>query len=279
MRKELIGLLWLVVLSSCGGKNAKVDPFAAMVQWPDTAVQEVDTLPVRNVLTPLEADELFDDFIFNYALDEKLQRQRTRFPLSYRHGDTLKTIEEKDWKHDYLFARQNYYTLLFDREEDMELVGDTTLQKVQVEWISLTEPLMKKYCFEREKGMWMLVAIEMSPLEKRAQGDFLSFYAHFSADSLFQERHILFPLQFITIDPDDEFSVLETTLGVNQWYAFRPQMPVGQLSNICYGQRNDVLSPSKILKVNGISNGYSNIFYFRKSGGEWRLYKYEDTSI
>ena len=279
MRKELIGLLSLAILSSCGGKNAKVDPFTVMAQLPDTAIQGSDTLISRDVLTPLEADELFDDFIFNYALDEKLQKQRTHFPLPYHSGDTLKTIEEKDWTHDYLFARQNYYTLLFDREEDMELVGDTALNEVQVEWISLTEPLRKKYCFERKKGMWMLVSIEILPMKKRMKNDFLSFYTHFSTDSLYQERHISFPLRFITIDPDDEFSVLETTLELNQWYAFRPQMPIGKLSNICYGQRNDELSTSKILKVNGISNGYSNIFYFRKSGGEWRLYKYEDTSI
>lgn len=279
MKKELIGLFGLVILLSCSGRNAKEDPFTVMAQLPDSISQEVGTLPLKEVLTPLEADELFDDFIFNYALDEKLQRQRTRFPLPYRCRDTLRTIEEKDWKHDYLFAKQNYYTLLFDREEDMEMVGDTTLHAVQVEWISLTEPLKKKYYFERDKGMWMLVSIEMLPMKERVKNDFLSFYTHFSVDSLFQARHILFPLHFITIDPDDEFSVLETTLEANQWYAFRPQMPTGMLSNICYGQRNDELSTAKILKVNGISNGYSNIFYFRKLGGEWKLYKYEDTSI
>ena len=41
-------------------------------------------------------------------------------------------------------------------------------------------------------------------------------------------------------------------------------MPTDRLSNINYGQKNEDLSDTKILKVNGIGNGYSNIFYFRK---------------
>ena len=44
-------------------------------------------------------------------------------------------------------------------------------------------------------------------------------------------------------------------------------------------QKNEDLSDTKILKVNGIGNGYSNIFYFRKRSKGWELYKYEDTSI
>lgn len=278
MKRVLIELLAVVVLSSCGGKKMR-DPFAVMAQLPEPDVPVADSLFAKEVLKPLEADELFDDFIFNYALDKTLQKQRTRFPLPYLDGDTVKTIEEKEWKHDYLFATQNYYTLLFDRESDMELVGDTTLHAVQVEWISLVEPLRKKYYFEKEKGMWMLVSIELSPVDKAGRGDFISFYARFATDSLFQGQHIQTPLQFITIDPDDEFSVLETTLGINQWYAFRPPMPTDKLTNICYGQSNKDASNLKILKVNGIGNGYSNSLYFRKRAGEWQLYKYEDTSI
>ena len=139
--------------------------------------------------------------------------------------------------------------------------------------------MVKKYYFQRIKGMWMLEAINLRRIEKGENEDFVDFYTRFATDSLYQSRHISDPLQFITIDPDDEFAILETTLDVNQWYAFRPLMPVDRLSNINYGQKNEDRSTSKILKVNGIGNGYSNIFYFRKRGGEWEMYKYEDTSI
>ena len=56
--------------------------------------------------------------LFNYASDDALQRQRTVFPLPYYNRDTPSKIEEEFWKHDYLFTKQNYYTLLFDKEED-----------------------------------------------------------------------------------------------------------------------------------------------------------------
>ena len=87
------------------------------------------------------------------------------------------------------------------------------------------------------------------------------------------------PLAFVTSDPDDDFSILETSLDLNQWFAFKPALPTDRLSNINYGQRNDDNSPTKILALKGIGNGFSNILYFRRKAGEWQLYKFEDTSI
>lgn len=98
-------------------------------------------------------------------------------------------------------------------------------------------------------------------------------------DSLFQSQRVREPLAFVTSDPDDDFSILETTLDLNQWFAFKPVLPVDRLSNINYGQRNDDDSPTKILALKGIGNGFSNILYFRRKAGEWELYKFEDTSI
>lgn len=282
MKKIVLGFFLLAFLISCGNKKTKIDPFATLTEMVDSAGRKVDTLQQKEVKEepkPIEADELFDDFVFNYASDEALQKQRTLFPLPYYNGDTPSKIEEKFWKHDYLFTKQSYYTLLFDKEDDMDIIGDTTLKSVQVEWIYLKTRMMKKYYFERRKGMWKLEAINLRHIEEGENEDFVSFYARFATDSVYQSCHISDPLQFVTIDPDDEFSILETTLDMNQWYAFRPVLPADKLSNINYGQKNEDLSNTKILKVNGIGNGYSNIFYFRKRGGEWELYKYEDTSI
>lgn len=282
MRKLLLGFFLLAFLISCGNRKTKIDPFATLTDMVDSASnRKADTLhqEAKEEPKPMEADELFDDFIFNYASDVALQKQRTLFPLPYYNGDTPSKIEEKFWKHDYLFTNQNYYTLLFDRDDDMDMVGDTTLKSVQVEWIYPSNRMVKRYYFERRKGMWKLEAINLRRIETGENEDFVSFYARFATDSVYQSRHISDPLQFITIDPDDEFSILETTLDLNQWYAFRPVLPADKLSNINYGQRNEDNSITKILKVNGIGNGYSNLFYFRKRGGEWELYKYEDTSI
>lgn len=96
---------------------------------------------------------------------------------------------------------------------------------------------------------------------------------------VFSESACAGAVGFVTSDPDDDFSILETTLDLNQWFAFKPVLPVDRLSNINYGQRNDDDSPTKILALKGIGNGFSNILYFRRKAGEWELYKFEDTSI
>ena len=97
--------------------------------------------------------------------------------------------------------------------------------------------MVKKYYFERTKGVWMLEAINLRQIEQGENEDFVAFYLRFVTDSVYQSRHIREPLEYITIDPDDEFSILETTLDLNQWYAFRPVLPVDKLSNINYGQK------------------------------------------
>lgn len=56
--------------------------------------------------------------------------------------------------------------MLFDDEDDLELVGDTALTSVQVEWILLKNRMVKKYYFERTKGVWMLEAINLRQIEQ-----------------------------------------------------------------------------------------------------------------
>lgn len=282
MRKLIAGVVVLAVFTSCGNKKANIAPFAAITSEVDSIRYGVDStqqVKLPEEPRPIEADESFDDFIYNFASDDALQRQRVRFPLSYYNGNDKITIEKKDWKHDNLFSKQSYYTLLFDREEDMDLVGDTTLTSVQVEWIYVDTRMMKKYYFERVKGAWILEAINMRPVERNENEDFIEFFSRFATDSIFQSQRVRQPLMFVTTDPDDDFSILETTLGLNQWLAFKPALPVKHLSNINYGQRNEEKSSTKILALKGIGNGFSNILYFQKRGGRWELYKFEDTSI
>ncbi len=274
-------LLFLICFS-CSDRGARRNGHA-VAGGDDSLFLAADTLQAYGVTEadtmPALADELFDDFIFNYASNARLQRRRTVFPLPYYKEDEPIKIEEEEWTHDSLFVQQTYYTLLFDNEDDMDLVGDTTLKSVQVEWLFLDTRTVKRYYFERKQGMWMLEAINLRRMEESGEQDFLAFYAHFAQDSLYQSRHICDPLPFVTIDPDDEFSILETTLDVNQWFAFRPLLPTDKLSNINYGQQNADGSRTKILKINGIGNGYSVVLYFRKRGDEWMLYRYEDTSV
>lgn len=114
----------------------------------------------------------------------------------------------------------------------------------------------EKILFERIKGAWILEAINLRPIEQSDNENFVEFFGHFATDSLFQSQRVREPLAFVTSDPDDDFSILETTLDLNQWFAFKPVLPVDRLSNINYGQRNDDDSPTKILALKGIGNGF-----------------------
>lgn len=283
MKKLIAGIVVLSFLSSCGNKKAHIDPFASLTNEVDSIIHQRGDSTLKKELSeepiPIEADESFDDFIYTFASDDALQRQRIMFPLSYYNGDEVSKIEERFWKHDDLFTKQSYYTLLFDREEDMDLVGNTELKSVQIEWIYIKTRMMKKYFFERIKGAWMLKTVDLRPIERNENEDFVDFFSRFATDSVFQCQRIHEPLAFVTTDPDDDFSILETTLDLNQWLAFKPTLPVDRLSNINYGQKNDDRSPTKILALKGIGNGFSNILYFQRKDGQWELCKFEDTSI
>ena len=150
MKKLIAGVILLGMLSSCGNKKAKIDPFASITKEVDSIRYKTDSVHQEELPEdpqPIQADESFDDFIYNFASDDVLQRQRVKFPLPYYNGDKKSNIEERNWKHDDLFTKQHYYTLLFDREEDMDLVGDTSLTSVQVEWMFVKTRMVKRYYF------------------------------------------------------------------------------------------------------------------------------------
>ena len=219
----------LALMASCGGGKKKVDPFAALTEQIDSmkvlpdSIQ--DTIVVEEQI-PASADESFADFFYNFASDAKFQRSRVLFPFSLYKGKQVNRIQKKDWKHDPLFSREQAYTVLFDKEEDMEMEKDTSMHSVQVDWIFLTEKKIKRYYFERKKDFWFLEAINVEKMAEEHDGkeDFYTFYERFSRDSLFQQERLHEPLYFVTADPEDEFQILETTLEPGQWFAFRPPM-------------------------------------------------------
>lgn len=233
----------------------------------------------RNLIDNKEKiDDYFDDFIFNFAQIPDLQLQRIAFPLPYQEKENLRNIEKEAWVHDNLFVDDGYYTIMLDKEEDFELPGDTTLSTVQVEWIYPKEKEVKKYRFEKTAGKWMLTGIELNPFGEINSNSFLLFFQRFASDSIFQLAHIDKPLIFVTTDPDDDFSEIETTIDDKQWKAFRPELFQDRFTNLIYGQPSDKESYTKIVQVKGIGNGFVNNLFFRCKNNKWRLYKYEDTS-
>lgn len=80
----------LTILGSCGNKKTNIDPFASITQEVDSIRHKADSIHQEELPEepkPTEADESFDDFIYNFASDDALQRQRVKFPLPYYKGD------------------------------------------------------------------------------------------------------------------------------------------------------------------------------------------------
>ena len=282
MNKVVIGIVSFLLITSCSDKKVKDD--SLITSSVDLIIVEGDSLLLESeILEPMRDDvnESFEDFIYNFTSDKSLQVERINFPLGYYNNGVIADIEQSNWAHDDLVTADDYYTLLFDKEDDFDLIGNTSLNAVKVEWIYLQELMIKKYFFIKDRGEWRLDSLDYRPIVAKEREGFIDFLAEFSSDSTFQASRVAKPLVFVTADPDDDFSIIETSLDLNQWFAFKPKFPLDKKSNINYGQRSLSNSNKKILSLKGISNGFSNILYFKRKSRDsgWLLYKFEDVSI
>lgn len=234
----------------------------------------VDTLEQIIAETPMPkaADELFDDFIFNFSANKKLQMKRISFPLAVVRGKDTSYIQSKQWKMEHFFMRQDFYTLIFDNQRQMNIVKDTTISHVAVEKIYLKKRQVKQYIFDRKQGQWQMTAIVYQSLAKSQNASFLNFYQKFVSDSTFQVSSINDPLQFTGPDPDDDFSTMNGILAPEQWSSFAPELPKSLIYNILYGQQYSE-SNQKIFVIRGIANGLETELTFRRKNGKWKLLK------
>lgn len=287
MKNLVIGFCLLGILASCGDGKKKTDPFIALTEQIDS-INNVETDSVTSDSyaeeeeIPIAADESFADFFYNFASDEAFQRSRIIFPLPLYEEKHVTRIEKTKWKYDPIFSKEAAYTTIFDKEEDMEVEKDTALRSVQIDWIYLAENKIKRYYFERKDNQWVLEAINKIKtaykVKNKEAENFYAFYERFSQDSVFQRQRLRRPLAFVTSDPEDEFQILETTLDEGQWFTFRPPIMKARLTNVHYGQPEATDSKYKIVEYKGFGNGFSNVLYFERKGGVWKLTKFEDLS-
>ena len=284
MKKLIVGICLLGCLCACNGGKKSTDTTDVQMELVDSIETAADTLWIEEVeeepIIPASADESFADFLYNFALDERLQLRRIIFPLPYYMDSRKDSIVKENWVHDPLFSQQEFYTMLYDRLDDAELEKDTASTSVRIEWIDLKDRKMKRYYFERLYGWWKLEAIDDAtmPKEETGQEDFFEFYERFANDSLFQAERVADPLPFVAPDPEDDFQILETTIQKSQWFAFQPKLPRKYLTNVNYGQRLEQKSRTRIIELRGFGNGFSNTLYFRCRNGIWKLTRFEDLS-
>nr|WP_288330613.1 DUF4348 domain-containing protein [uncultured Prevotella sp.] len=271
----LSSLLMMVGFSTsgCSDKKPTIDSVAVDTLGADTVARDSSDELIAETPMPKAADELFDDFVFNFAANRKLQFNRIHFPLPvYRDGKITAKLEKKQWSMEHFFMRQDYYTLIFDNAKQMELVKDTTIDHVVVEKVYLKSGSVKQYLFNRINGQWMMTSINYKPMYQNLNASFLKFYRQFATDTAFQYRHLHNPVMFTGPDPDDDFSTMTGEIAPETWPAFAPQLPGNMIYNILYGQKY-AESTQKIFVMRGIANGLELELTFRKQGGKWMLTK------
>jgi hypothetical protein len=284
MMKKIENLFLLVLLlAACDSKKADTQDDGNRADTADS-VCVADTglnlsAEISDGLTNKNVDEFFGDFIFSFIQDRRLQVERVRFPLKYvkmTAGKQITSVIEKNaWKHERIFVSPEYYTVLFNNEDQMELENSTETKVVDIEKINLKKNFIKVFHFEKVNGLWMLCQESEHPMGQSPLAEFLDFYRKFASDSLMQRKAIEDPLRFVTADPENDFGTIEGTLSVDQWFAFKPVLPENEITNIRYGQ--SYKNPNHIVFVKrGISNGMLDVLTFTKKDGQWKFVSYEN---
>lgn len=266
----------VLVMIACGGRKAGIvaeeSPADSVMEKTDSAATDSVEDPLSKLPVPKAIDELFDDFIFNFAANKKLQRERIMFPLKKVNGDKVEIIEKNQWKIERYFMRQQYYTLLFDNDRHMEVVKDTSISHAVVEMIYFNTGAVIQHKFDRLRGVWMLTSIETIPITKSNNASFLEFYSHFSADEDFQKESLSESIKFEGPDPDDDFARMEGEISPDTWEAFAPDLPKKMIYNIIYGQPRKE-GNTKVFVLRGVANGMELEMNFKLKDGKWKVTK------
>lgn len=279
MEKIFLSLLLTIVAFSSCKEGKGVGIFSSGDEEEEDSIEAFagDTLHLFEDEEPPEAvDELFDDFFFNFASDVRFQNQRIAFPLSCKDGEEVMKLSRDDWKQLNSFDSQDFFSVIYEREHDLELQKDTSVNSVSVEWVYLQEDYVERFNFKRVSGKWTLTDIEKDQFSCLPNGDFLDFYSQFIADSAYQRNALSQPLKLVlTPQSDDEEEQVEH-LSVDDWFAMKSDLPFPEdmLVNIDYGQ-TCISQNRKTLLMEGVSNGLQMKFRFDKVGNGWKLIQIE----
>ena len=265
----------LLLMFSCTGNRAGQGgemPTDSVADSTDT--METDTMELLITQTPMPraADAMFDDFLFNFLANKRLQKERIVFPLRIFEGDKVEQMEERQWQMEHLFMRQGYYTLLFNDEQQMALMKDTAVSEAIVEKILLKNNQVKDYMFRRIRGAWMLCEVRVNPIDQNINASFLKFCQRFASDSAFQVKSLNETVQFVGPDPDDDFNMMEGVITADTWEAFAPTLPAKSIYNVIYGKPQKE-GNNKIFLLRGVANGLEVELRFKRAGDKWLLMK------
>ncbi len=272
-------LCFTISASLCTACNNKPDKGSVSASATDSVLNTEtgmadSTLSEEDEELSTAVDENFDDFIYSFMKEKRFQIGRIKFPLAQTENGKTTFVQRNAWKYDPLFAEDDSYTMLFNDETSLEHRNDTSLTEVCVEHIFMSEEKIKQLHFKKTNGRWKLTDIHIHHFNNDSNQEFLAFYSNFATDSVFQRQHTQNPLRFRTYDSDN-YNNVDGLLDIEQWFAFRPEMPIRNFTNINYGI-NAPGSKQRLLIICSQSEGMNCILTFVKYGDTWRLTCFEN---
>lgn len=281
MKKLFLLFLAAIAVGACKRDKAvqNVAPVSApqaadsVLAVPPDTVQSGDTTAVA---PPPTVDELFADFIYSYTTNRRFQLERTDFPVrEYVDGRLRGSVEKSRWRFDRLYYKHSLHIIILDSERKVRRLLSVRPDTVRVEWLLFGKKRCRQYLFVRERGLWRMNRINIFPISRHADAEFLEFYDRFASDSVFQSQHLAETIDFTTYDEDNHFQKIEGLIEKDQWPAFHPDLPADDIFNIDYGMglgnRN-----VRVISVRGNSNSMSSIFKFVRKRNGWTLVKFEN---
>ena len=284
-------LLWICVVAvacvACGRQKAEAPvvspPSPVVVSVVDTAVEEGDSDTL--FFSPVEEnffsgeDGIFEEFLYEFAADTLLQMHRIHFPLPYINNMGKEhLLSEQDWPSSNLLCLTDIYHTLFEHDAEMDAERDTAMAKVDLECVDMQTGTVRTFRFEKRQGCWQLCRIVEQELASYRHREFYAFYHRFVTDSLYQSRHVNDPMTFVTVDPEDDFNIIEANIDMEQWFAFHPLSPEQLMVNVDYGVKPTRRPNRKILTCKSLGGNFNTTSYFRRIDGEWMLTRFEDMS-
>ena len=262
----------IICLQACRKETPAVVEAAPTEDSVNVTVCDSDT--IIEDAPPAAADGLFADFIYDFMRRKQFQLSRIAFPLPVNTNGKEKRIAREAWKFDHLFAHQDIYTIIYDNPKALQADKDTTQTHVKVEMIKFKEGTICQYIFNKQRGQWMLTAIDEHSLSGTTDKDFYTFFHKFATNTDFQQSHISNPFDFKTYDYDS-FQELEGILDAAQWVDYRPEMPTNLMVNIRYGKAQPQ-SKFRALAIISISAGMGCTMEFRHRSKGWMRTRLEN---
>lgn len=263
----------MLLLLSCQEKvhqeNLKVSgpPLAKTVVIPAG-----DKLPVPETMTIKEpSSQAFWDFFTDFMFSEELQKKSIRFPLPYHETQIDSGIV---WQYIPFYANKSYMPVLYadtvmDNNKNI-LQGD-----VKVAVISFREQQAETFYFDKGLKGWKLEKVATEPINSLTDADFLRFLERFSADSVYQLKHVNFPLPAPYADDEKNFETTFDTLLAEGWR----HLPILEdIEGLLLWNESNFGSTLRQIHLSGIENGINVFYTFQKDSAEWRLVKLEDYS-